>query len=178
MYNGEVNVAQEDLDSFLPVAEDLKIKGLTQTPHSPVSQKTPTHKPASKRYEEEPVINRSERSNNTAVQRPIKNPRPTQSYGQQSSINQNISAPRRREVEEQPVIKTEAPTVYEDVAETNQIVAAETPLYQDNEIPEQYDQTYQDHDMEYTQGGAQAQGQFQDLSQGNRIAIIIYNYNL
>jgi len=30
MYHGEVNVAQEDLNSFLAVAEDLKVKGLTQ----------------------------------------------------------------------------------------------------------------------------------------------------
>ena len=31
MYHGEVNVAQEDLNSFLAVAEDLKVKGLTQS---------------------------------------------------------------------------------------------------------------------------------------------------
>ena len=30
MYHGEVNVAQEELNSFLSVAEDLKVKGLTQ----------------------------------------------------------------------------------------------------------------------------------------------------
>jgi len=31
MYHGEVNVAQEDLNTFLAVAEDLKVKGLTQS---------------------------------------------------------------------------------------------------------------------------------------------------
>merc|ERR1711978_99546 len=30
MYCGSVNVAQEDLSSFLAVAEDLKVRGLTQ----------------------------------------------------------------------------------------------------------------------------------------------------
>ena len=30
MYNGEVNIAQEQLNSFLAVAEDLRVKGLTQ----------------------------------------------------------------------------------------------------------------------------------------------------
>ena len=35
MYHGVVNVSQEDLNSFLAVAEDLKIKGLNQN-------KTPT----------------------------------------------------------------------------------------------------------------------------------------
>jgi len=30
MYHGEVNIAQEELNSFLSVAEDLKVKGLTQ----------------------------------------------------------------------------------------------------------------------------------------------------
>ena len=30
MYHGEVNVTQEDIEDFLAVAEDLKVKGLTQ----------------------------------------------------------------------------------------------------------------------------------------------------
>jgi len=38
MYHGEVNVAQEELNSFLAVAEDLEVKGLTQNNSS-------SHKP-------------------------------------------------------------------------------------------------------------------------------------
>jgi len=38
MYHGEVNVAQEELNSFLSVAEDLEVKGLTQN-HSPNNSK-------------------------------------------------------------------------------------------------------------------------------------------
>jgi len=43
MYHGEVNVAQEELNSFLAVAEDLKVKGLTQnnTEHSATEKTKP-----------------------------------------------------------------------------------------------------------------------------------------
>jgi len=34
MYHGEVNVAQEELNSFLAVAEELRVKGLTQNNQS------------------------------------------------------------------------------------------------------------------------------------------------
>jgi len=56
MYHGEVNVAQEELNSFLAVAEDLKVKGLTQntssesssapkTKSEPVASSTPRPRP-------------------------------------------------------------------------------------------------------------------------------------
>jgi hypothetical protein len=53
MYHGEVNVAQEELNSFLAVAEDLKVKGLTQNNSESKSvnirgekNKPKTHSPA------------------------------------------------------------------------------------------------------------------------------------
>jgi len=41
MYHGEVNVAQEELNSFLAVAEDLQVKGLTQNNSKPKSPSPP-----------------------------------------------------------------------------------------------------------------------------------------
>jgi hypothetical protein len=44
MYHGEVNVAQEELNTFLAVAEDLNVKGLTQnqTVRSNISEEHPS----------------------------------------------------------------------------------------------------------------------------------------
>merc|ERR1711934_464325 len=41
MYHGEVNVAQEELNSFLAVAEELKVKGLTQNGSSSPGRREP-----------------------------------------------------------------------------------------------------------------------------------------
>merc|ERR1719369_945139 len=70
MYHGEVSVAQEDLNSFLSVAEDLRVKGLTQNEnpaqsHDSNKQRSFTHKtrspvhssvskPISRTYDHEP----------------------------------------------------------------------------------------------------------------------------
>jgi len=45
MYNGEVNVAQEELNTFLTVAEDLRVKGLTQNTTAEHQKKTTTPPP-------------------------------------------------------------------------------------------------------------------------------------
>jgi len=44
MYHGEVNVAQEDLNTFLAVAEDLQVKGLTQNNTEKISNHSNTPK--------------------------------------------------------------------------------------------------------------------------------------
>jgi len=46
MYHGEVNIAQDELNSFLAVAEDLQVKGLTQNGGTPSSNpKRPAPQP-------------------------------------------------------------------------------------------------------------------------------------
>jgi len=55
MYQGEVNVAQEELNSFLAVAEDLRVKGLTQN-SSGKSEPPPPPPPSRQReVERDPV---------------------------------------------------------------------------------------------------------------------------
>jgi len=64
MYHGEVNVAQEELNSFLAVAEDLRVKGLTQNqggstdrrPKSPVIKSNITRPPD---RDVQPVVKRA-----------------------------------------------------------------------------------------------------------------------
>jgi len=59
MYHGEVNVAQEELNSFLSVAEDLRVKGLTQNQtssnpkeHMQANRSVPTVPRANHRHNE------------------------------------------------------------------------------------------------------------------------------
>jgi len=83
MYHGEVNVAQEELNSFLAVAEDLRVKGLTQNqggsaerrPKSPVSKPSITRPP------------------DRDIQPAIKRPRPAEQP--RNNINPNPSLSNR-----------------------------------------------------------------------------------
>merc|ERR1712002_703437 len=49
MYHGEVNVAQEELNSFLAVAEELSVKGLTQNQPGNSKPPQPVSKPPAAR---------------------------------------------------------------------------------------------------------------------------------
>eukprot|EP00092_Neocalanus_flemingeri_P031552 GFUD01034263.1.p1 GENE.GFUD01034263.1~~GFUD01034263.1.p1 ORF type:complete len:333 (+),score=58.08 GFUD01034263.1:57-1055(+) len=81
MYHGEVSVAQEELNSFLAVAEDLKVKGLTQT--QPGTQTRKQENPSSRSKEREPMPQKLKRPINSL---PL-NPRTTS----QLTNNQQIA---------------------------------------------------------------------------------------
>ena len=60
IYNGEVNVAQEDLNSFLAIADEFQIKGLIKNRNTN-SIKNPQHSSSSNDYKTQtgPIIFRS-----------------------------------------------------------------------------------------------------------------------
>jgi len=69
MYHGEVNVAQEELNSFLAVAEDLKVKGLTQT--------TSDSKPPSSQQSNKPRVRDTSEKREPLVTTKPPRPRPS-----------------------------------------------------------------------------------------------------
>ena len=99
MYHGEVNVAQEDLNSFLSVAEELKVKGLTQdqsvkggATKEPPNRSAPAPPPSSRPRPSSPSL-------------PAKKPRP-------------VPAPRA--VEDDEVQELAVPTVKTEPVQPNQ----------------------------------------------------------
>jgi len=71
MYHGEVNVAQEELNSFLAVAEELSVKGLTQNQNSSSAQnKSENFSAPSKPQILKPSISHSTERDQTPAKRP------------------------------------------------------------------------------------------------------------
>ena len=147
MYHGEVNVAQEELNSFLAVAEDLQVKGLTQKNDK---QSQPTQQP--------PVINKRPQEHYppppVPPTRPIKQPQPRNKTSYEHSLPSNEAFQPRREIQEfSPQIKTEVPVVLdcdEEPEDNHQMV--ETDEYSADQGGYEYDQSYQDQNMMYQVG--------------------------
>ena len=57
VYHGEVNVAQNELNAFLAVAEDLRIKGLVENKRKPTTPKAP--RPVVLEQEHQPSVKRA-----------------------------------------------------------------------------------------------------------------------
>jgi len=93
MYHGEVSVAQEELNSFLSVAEELKVKGLTQKNESHGERKRNTQESDPKRYKEQAK---------TSI------PIPKTSNSQQQHLQQ-----QEDDIQEIAHVKTEPPIVAE-----------------------------------------------------------------
>eukprot|EP00092_Neocalanus_flemingeri_P035932 GFUD01039124.1.p1 GENE.GFUD01039124.1~~GFUD01039124.1.p1 ORF type:complete len:307 (-),score=76.67 GFUD01039124.1:95-1015(-) len=136
MYHGEVNVAQEALNSFLSVAEDLQVKGLTQTDKDQTKQDSSAQ---------------VKRSLETALTAPL--PRPAKQQ-------RNTNYQRSQTAETTHKIKTEAPAVYECEPEFD---AGSEMVESDFQADQagggyEYDQGYDDQALQYSQEDGEQHG--------------------
>jgi len=146
IYNGEVNVAQEDLNSFLAVAEELQIKGLTNRDNANASDgatTTPSRKtPAAARprpaapVQEQPPVKKVRRSS----------PAPT---------TPSQPPPVAEEVKEVVNIKDDPEALASTSAVNPDDAAGE---FGGEEYDESYDGYYEDDGTELGEGGEGADG--------------------
>merc|ERR1712106_461890 len=103
MYHGEVNVAQEELNSFLSVAEDLQVKGLTQ--NKSLSQASPQQQ---KQEQPKPRFSK-QHSNNPATSNPVQRVSKPNTYDHQQQQDeddvQELSVP---EIKKEPQTSQQA----------------------------------------------------------------------
>jgi len=137
MYHGEVNIAQEELNSFLAAAEDLQVKGLTQNENSQVKTKPPDTKLYSAKTQKD-----------VQPQVSTKVCRPTTSYSRGQTVESSI----QDDVQEVlPVIKSEPVTninTYPEL-ETETEPIQNMKAVSQVEIPDQHQLQSYDEDYRY-----------------------------
>ena len=126
MYNGEVNVAQEELNSFLMVAEELRVKGLTQTQGEGTKASAPASMPS--RPESQPLPLLAASSPLPSTPPPAKRPRP--------STAPSLSFPNNTQPEVQEI--SMPPVKSEPMSSCPDESTSLAPLYPDEEQYEDY----------------------------------------
>jgi len=155
MYHGEVNVAQDELNSFLAVSEDLQVKGLTQSESShSQSDNTREFKRHDTARKDKPL--HSAPAPQQDRQMKYQKPRP---HGQVHSNSQIEKFTDRKDLYEVQQIKTENVGELQcpDTAEVVSQQLVEATDYQEESY--EYDQTYHVEDQSYMM-------QEQDLNEG------------
>merc|ERR1712142_1426371 len=172
MYHGEVNVAQDDLNSFLQVAEDLKIKGLTQNNSSTKSgsQSVSHNKQTVLKSEvktDPPRPRHQEHDISHSLKRPHQTPPPT--VAPRSSYV-HTPTPQADDIEVIVPVKSEPRDTVQSVqtmVQQDQAMAMYDISQQQDSAMEQYDDNYGvDFDAQYVDqgydGGMANQGGGQD----------------
>jgi len=172
MYHGEVNVAQEELNSFLAVAEDLRVKGLTQNQPGPAKKdsystikSSPVNRSAPKSHEREPIPQ-------------PKRPQPTH-------ISSNTSTSVDDDIQELVPVKTEplAPPppqpqpIAKEFYSPQPVTQALAPA--DEQMVEYQDDSYEDYNVyqeEYE--GSMGEGHGADGAQGWTVGLEEIDHHL
>ena len=166
MYHGEVNVAQDELNSFLAVAEELRVKGLTQNNSSSSKKENSAPKsPPSKSRASESAVPPPKRS------RP--NP-PAPSFVQDDDIQEVV--PVKSEPRDIASVPSDPYSNNTAIATSNQHqLQTEEDAYEDNyEDYEGYDQSYDSTMMDPNMTGDGNKGRKTLLIQDQIFKIWIY----
>jgi len=161
MYHGEVNVAQEDLNSFLTVAEDLKIKGLTQNHPTQPTSRIPT---TSTGYP--PLLKSAPRNHNRQNSLPMKCPKPPQL----TVPTTNSSAPEEEDIQEVVPVKSEPRDIPPAVIPSPEGYDRHHPAQASHALAPVDDQSmdYQDQRFQYEEDHGEYDGEEVVGADGNR----------
>ena len=163
MYHGEVSVAQEELNTFLAVAEDLKVKGLTQGKSASDAKVPINSAPKTHTIKPKPQISRD----------PISNPPVKQSWATKPSQSPNIVTHEDDDIQEVVPVKTEP----RDISPHDQHEVSSLPMkqiYQPPPLPASLAvTTADDPSYGYQVEGYDDYGQYEAVSQGQSEPIII-----
>ena len=172
MYHGEVNVAQEELNSFLAVAEDLKVKGLTQNnSESQDTKASPTYKSS----KEKPLARTFQRPPDREPP-PPKRPRPAPPVLQPQDDDIQEVVPIKSEPRDNTLDQSKTTTTKQVYNHPQPVALAEQKdsltTYQEEEVvyeeygqyDEQYDEQYREQiDMSMGQGQVTETGKGENL---------------
>jgi len=169
MYHGEVNVAQDDLNSFLQVAEDLRVKGLTQNnggnvgtePKKPQPVDIPKHEQSQSRPRNPAPAPLPVRSHPHHTPPPPPRQHPHQEDDIQEIMPVVKSEPSHSvETPIQPLVQQGIP-MYDESAQqvgSNMMMSMDTEQYGDGDNYGDYEGQYGDHDQGYDVGGGGQDG--------------------
>merc|ERR1711892_1512219 len=169
MYHGEVNVAQEDLNSFLAVAEDLKVKGLTQN-QAQASGSSNTNTGARS------PMKISTPRNPEKAPLPKANPSNSQSYGRQDQEIQEVSIksePKEPSMSytappKPPPPAAAAPHVHQPAQEDHSLTT-----YHDDTAYDNYEEQYDDEQHYEEANNTMDHMNVQEVGKGNDRSILL-----
>jgi len=170
MYHGEVNVAQEELNSFLAVAEDLRVKGLTQNQSGSQSNRKSNQPATPTTIAPQPKAHSRPPDRDPApppAKRPFQHTAPQSNFSHHVDDDIQEVVPVKSEPKETPVVlptPAPQPVVQQMYTSTPQQVNTQALAPADDQLMGYQDDSYEDYgqygeDTSYEEGGmGMAQG--------------------